>query len=92
LSRPVKFLIAAQPTRGLDVGSIEFIHGEIIKMRDQGAAVLLVSAELDEIMALSDRIAVMFGGRVVAVVDRERATREELGLLMAGSQVKERAV
>ncbi len=92
LSRPVKLLIAAQPTRGLDVGSIEFIHGEIIKMRDQGAAVLLVSAELDEIMALSDRIAVMFGGRVVAVVDRERATREELGLLMAGSQVKERAV
>jgi len=91
LSRPVKLLVAAQPTRGLDVGSIEFIHGEIIKMRDQGAAVLLVSAELDEIMALSDRIAVMFGGRVVAVVDRERATREELGLLMAGSQVEERA-
>ena len=91
LSRPVKLLVAAQPTRGLDVGSIEFIHGEIIKMRDQGVAVLLVSAELDEIMALSDRIAVMFGGRVVAVVDRERATREELGLLMAGSQVEERA-
>ena len=91
LSRPVKLLVAAQPTRGLDVGSIEFIHGEIIKMRDQGAAVLLVSAELDEIMALSDRIAVMFGGRVVAVVDQERATREELGLLMAGSQVEERA-
>ncbi len=86
LSRPVRLLIAAQPTRGLDVGSIEFIHSEIIEMRDQGAAVLLVSAELDEILALSDRIAVMFEGQVVAVVDREQATREELGLLMAGSE------
>ena len=85
LSRPVKLLIAAQPTRGLDVGSIEFIHSEIIEMRDQGAAVLLVSAELDEIMALSDRIAVMFEGHVVAILDREAATREQLGLLMAGS-------
>jgi simple sugar transport system ATP-binding protein len=90
LSRPVRLLIAAQPTRGLDVGSIEFIHSEIIKMRDQGAAVLLVSAELDEILALSDRIAVMFEGRVVAIVDREQATREELGLLMAGSKVEEK--
>jgi ABC-type uncharacterized transport system ATPase subunit len=86
LSRPVKLLIAAQPTRGLDVGSIEFIHGEIVKMRGRGAAVLLVSAELDEIMALSDRIAVMFEGRVVAVLSREAATRERLGLLMAGSE------
>jgi simple sugar transport system ATP-binding protein len=86
LSRPVRLLIAAQPTRGLDVGSIEFIHSEIIQMRDQGAAVLLVSAELDEIMALSDRVAVMFEGRVVAIVDREQATRGELGLLMAGSK------
>jgi ABC-type uncharacterized transport system ATPase subunit len=85
LSRPVKLLIAAQPTRGLDVGSIEFIHSEIVEMRDQGAAVLLVSAELDEIMALSDRIAVMFEGRVAAVLNREEATREQLGLLMAGS-------
>jgi ABC-type uncharacterized transport system ATPase subunit len=89
LSRPVRLLLAAQPTRGLDVGSIEFIHSEIIKMRDQGAAVLLVSAELDEIMALSDRIAVMFGGQVVAVVEREKASREELGLLMAGSKTQE---
>ncbi len=85
LSRPVRLLIAAQPTRGLDVGSIEFIHSEIVEMRDQGAAVLLVSAELDEIMALSDRIAVMYEGRVVAVLDRAEATREGLGLLMAGS-------
>jgi len=86
LSRPVKLLVAAQPTRGLDVGSIEFIHSEIIEMRDQGAAVLLVSAELDEIMALSDRIAVMFEGRMVETLDREEATRERLGLLMAGSE------
>jgi simple sugar transport system ATP-binding protein len=85
LSRPVRLLIAAQPTRGLDVGSIEFIHRSIVKMRDQGAAVLLVSAELDEIMALSDRIAVMFAGRVVAILPRESASREHLGLLMAGS-------
>jgi simple sugar transport system ATP-binding protein len=85
LSRPVKLLVAAQPTRGLDVGSIEFIHGEIIKMRDRGGAVLLVSAELDEIMALSDRIAVMYEGRIVAILDRAEATREKLGLLMAGS-------
>jgi simple sugar transport system ATP-binding protein len=85
LSRPVRLLIAAQPTRGLDVGSIEFIHSEIVQMRDQGAAVLMVSAELDEIMALSDRIAVMFEGRVVAILDRAAATREGLGLLMAGS-------
>jgi simple sugar transport system ATP-binding protein len=67
------------------VGSIEFIHSEIIKMRDRGVAVLLVSAELDEIMALSDRIAVMFSGRIVAILDRADATRERLGLLMAGS-------
>jgi ABC-type uncharacterized transport system ATPase subunit len=85
LSRPVHLLVAAQPTRGLDVGSIEFIHSEIIKMRDRGVAVLLVSAELDEIMALSDRIAVMFSGRIVAILDRADATRERLGLLMAGS-------
>jgi general nucleoside transport system ATP-binding protein len=89
LSRPVQLLIAAQPTRGLDVGSIEFIHSEIITMRDQGAAVLLVSAELDEILALSDRIAVMFGGRIVAVLNRAEATREHLGLLMAGIEEAE---
>jgi len=62
-SRPIKLLIASQPTRGLDVGSIEYIHGRIIEKRDQGTAILLVSTELDEIMALSDRIAVMFRGQ-----------------------------
>jgi ABC-type uncharacterized transport system ATPase subunit len=84
LSRPIKLLIANQPTRGLDVGSIEFIHGRIVDARDNGAAVLLVSAELDEIMSLSDRIAVMYKGRILATLDAETATREQLGLLMAG--------
>ncbi len=83
-SRPIQLLIAAQPTRGLDVGSIEFIHRQIIRMRDEGVAVLLVSTELDEIFSLSDRIAVMFHGEILAVLDREDATRESIGLLMAG--------
>ncbi len=77
-------LIASQPTRGLDVGSIEFIHRRIVEARDRGAAVLLISAELDEIMSLSDRIAVMYKGRILDTVDAETATREQLGLLMAG--------
>jgi len=84
LSRPVKLVIANQPTRGLDVGSIEYIHKEIISMRDSGVAVLLVSAELDEIMALSDRIAVMYRGEIVTTVDSGSVTREQLGLWMAG--------
>jgi len=88
LSRPIKLLIAAQPTRGLDVGSIEFIHKTIVEQRDAGAAVLLVSAELDEIMSLSDRIAVMYHGQIVAIVPTGQATREDLGLLMAGAQLE----
>jgi len=84
-SRKNKLLIAVQPTRGLDVGSIEFIHKGLIEQRDSGIAVLLVSSELDEIMSLSDRIAVMYKGQVVAVVDADKVTREELGLLMAGA-------
>ncbi len=83
-SRKPRLLIASQPTRGIDVGSIEFIHKQIISQRDKGAAVLLVSAELDEIMSLSDRIAVMYKGAIIKVVAAESATREELGLLMAG--------
>ena len=90
LSRPVKLLVAAQPTRGLDVGSIEFIHRAMVAQRDRGAAVLLVSAELDEILALADRIAVMYHGRIVAIVPTAEATREELGLLMAGSKKERR--
>ena len=84
----VKLVIANQPTRGLDVGSIEYIHSEIIKMRDRGVAVLLISAELDEVMALSDRIAVMYRGQIVAVVDAKKTTREQLGLWMAGAHVE----
>ena len=83
-SRPVKFLVAAQPTRGLDVGSIEYIHNRLIAKRDEGTAVLLVSTELDEIMQLSDRIAVMYSGKIVDVVQADRATKEIIGLLMAG--------
>jgi ABC-type uncharacterized transport system ATPase subunit len=85
-SRPIKLLIASQPTRGLDVGSIEYIHGQICKKRDDGAAVMLVSPELDEIMSLADRIAVMFKGKFIAIMPAEEATREKLGLLMAGIQ------
>ncbi len=87
LSRPVKLLIANQPTRGLDVGSIEYIHSQIVAARDKGAGVLLVSAELDEIMSLSDRIVVMYQGQIVAEVQAEGASREKLGLLMAGAKV-----
>lgn len=85
-SRPIKLLIASQPTRGLDVGSIEYIHSRILEKRDEGCAILLVSPELDEILSLADRIAVMFEGKVVAILPAEEATRERLGLLMAGVQ------
>jgi ABC-type uncharacterized transport system ATPase subunit len=83
-SRPIKLLVASQPTRGLDVGSIEYIHSQIVKKRDEGCAVLLVSPELDEIMSLSDRIAVMFDGKILDIIPVSQATRENLGLLMAG--------
>jgi len=89
-SRPVRLLIASQPTRGLDVGSIEYIHQRIVQKRDQGAGVLLVSPELDEIMSLSDRIAVMYKGRIVAFARPDEVTREEIGLLMAGGEIGER--
>jgi general nucleoside transport system ATP-binding protein len=84
LSRPVKLTIAAQPTRGLDVGSIEYIHAQLVKVRDEGAAVFVVSAELDEVMALADRIIVMYEGRAMGTLDAQTATKQELGLLMAG--------
>jgi general nucleoside transport system ATP-binding protein len=82
-SRDLKALILDQPTRGLDVGSIEFIHRQAIAKRDAGAAILLVSAELDEVMELSDRIAVMYRGEIVALVDGPSAQREDIGLYMA---------
>ena len=90
-SRPIRLLISAQPTRGLDVGSIEFIHQKLIERRDAGTAILLVSVELDEVMALSDRIAVIYEGRIVETLPSAEATREELGLLMAGAR-KEGAI
>lgn len=86
LAAKPSLLIASQPTRGVDVGSIEFIHSEIVKARDEGAAVLLVSAELDEVMGLSDRILVMYDGRIVADIDAENADRNRIGRLMAGGE------
>ena len=83
-SRPIHLLVASQPTRGLDVGSIEYIHARIIAKRDEGCAVLLVSSELDEIMGLSDRIAVMYRGKIIEILTAEQATKEKVGLLMAG--------
>ena len=88
LSRPISFLVASQPTRGLDVGSIEYIHKQILKRRDDGVAVLLVSTELDEILQLSDRIAVMYRGKIVAIVPAEEANKNYIGLLMAGVSVE----
>jgi ABC-type uncharacterized transport system ATPase subunit len=86
-SRPIKLLVAAQPTRGLDVGSIEYIHRRVVEKRDEGAAVLIVSTELDEVLALGDRIAVMYRGRIVAILDPAEATAERLGLYMGGALV-----
>ena len=84
-SVPVQLVVAAQPTRGLDVGSIEYIHRRIIEQRDAGAAILIVSTELDEVLAVADRIAVMFEGRIVGILDDDDATYENLGLLMGGA-------
>ncbi len=89
IDRNPDLLIAAQPTRGLDVGAIEFIHKKLIEQRDNGKAVLLVSFELEEIMNVSDRIAVMYEGQIVDIVDPKETTEQELGLLMAGSKRKE---
>jgi ABC-type uncharacterized transport system ATPase subunit len=86
-----KLIVANQPTRGLDVGSIEFVHRILLEARDQGVAVLLVSVELDEIMTLSDRIIVLFRGRIAGEAAGDSATEEELGLLMAGVTASERA-
>ncbi|AST07475.1 heme ABC transporter ATP-binding protein [Anoxybacillus flavithermus] len=92
VDRDPDLLIAAQPTRGLDVGAIEFIHKRLIEQRDKRKAVLLVSFELDEIMNVSDRIAVIYEGKIVAIVDPKETTEQELGLLMAGSKRKEAGV
>ena len=86
LDREHKLLIAVQPTRGLDVGAIEYIHSQIVKNRDEGAAVLLVSLELDEVMNLSDRILVMYEGEIVGELDPKKTNVQELGLYMAGAK------
>ena len=84
-SVPVQLVVAAQPTRGLDVGSIEYIHRRLVEQRDAGAAILLVSTELDEVLAVGDRIAVMFDGKIVGILTGDDATYENLGLLMGGA-------
>jgi general nucleoside transport system ATP-binding protein len=88
LSRPLKLLVASQPTRGVDVGSIEFLHRRIVEERDRGTAVLIVSTELDEIAALADRVAVMYRGRIVGIVPPD-TPRDALGLMMAGASKRE---
>lgn len=91
LSRQPKVLIAAQPTRGLDIGATEYVHQRLIEQRSEGTATLLISEDLDEILALSDRIAVIYEGQIMDVVDREKATPEGLGLLMAGVRSEQEA-
>ncbi len=84
-----ELLIASQPTRGVDVGSIEFIHSRIVAARDRGAAVLLVSAELDEVLGLADRVLVMYDGRLVAEMASADVDRASIGRLMAGGEVQQ---
>ncbi|MEY4068471.1 MAG: hypothetical protein RLZZ332_807, partial [Actinomycetota bacterium] len=86
LSRDIRLAVAAQPTRGIDVGSIEYVHSQIVKERDAGVAVLVVSTELDEIMSLSDRVLVMYRGRIVADLDPKKVSHMDIGLYMAGSR------
>jgi len=89
LSRRPKVLIASQPTRGVDIGSTEYIHQRLVEQRDAGTAILLISEDLDEVRALSDRIAVMYEGRITGVVERDQATVEQIGLMMAGISMGE---
>ena len=86
IDRDLPLLVAVQPTRGLDVGAIEYIHRQLVSARDAGKAVLLVSLELDEVMNLSDRILVMYEGEIVGELDPKQTTVEELGLYMAGAK------
>ena len=90
MSRDLRLLVVAQPTRGVDVGSIEFIHKRIIETRDAGIPIIVVSTELDEVTALADRIAVMYRGTVVGIVPGDTA-RDVLGLMMAGASDSEAA-
>ena len=92
IDRNPDLLIAAQPTRGLDVGAIEFVHDRVVQHRDAGKSVLLMSFELDEIMGVADRIAVMHDGKINAIVDADDTNETELGLLMAGVSLEEARV
>jgi simple sugar transport system ATP-binding protein len=83
---PPRLLLVSQPTRGVDIGAIEFIHAKIVALRDSGCAVLLVSAELEEVTALADRLLVIYEGRIVGEVDPEEATKEEIGIMMTGGK------
>lgn len=91
LSRRPKILIAAQPTRGVDIGATEYIHKRLLEQRQLGTAILLISEDLDEIRALSDRIAVMYEGRIMGILERSKATVEQIGLMMAGVPLQETA-
>jgi simple sugar transport system ATP-binding protein len=86
LARKPAMLLAAQPTRGVDIGSTEYIHQQLLEQRAQGVAILLISTELDEIFALSDRIGVMHNGRLVDILPADTADRQTIGLLMAGGR------
>ena len=89
LEKENKFIIAAQPTRGVDIGAIEMIHNTLLKERLEKKAIMVVSAELSEILALSDRIAVMYSGKIVGIMDKEEATTEKIGILMAGGKLND---
>ena len=89
LNNHAKVIVASQPTRGLDIGATEFVRQQLIDQRNAGKGVMLISADLEEIMALSDRIAVLFGGKIVGILDREEATVQKIGLLMGGISEEE---
>jgi ABC-type uncharacterized transport system ATPase subunit len=84
LSKEPILVVASQPTRGLDVGVIEYVHRRLVELRDAGRAILLISSDLDEVLTLSDRIAVLFEGNIVAIEDPKQTSEQRLGLLMAG--------
>jgi simple sugar transport system ATP-binding protein len=84
VGRKAQLVVAAQPTRGVDIGATEFIHQQLVRLRSEGRAILLISADLDEVMGLADRIGVFYAGRLVGIREAATADRNELGLLMAG--------
>jgi simple sugar transport system ATP-binding protein len=86
LSREPKVLVANQPTRGLDVGATEFIRRKLLEQRDRGVAILLISEDLDEVMSMSDRIAVLYEGEIMGILPAEKADMKEVGMMMAGSK------